>query len=105
MNATSTPDVQGCIAEAMSELSRFLGILHTRFGSQLPYDILTNLPNGLVQRDQLAERALRVALVSTVGEYFGWDTDEVTIFAAETLEDSNVHNLAAFLYGHVESRH
>ena len=52
----------------MAELSRFLGILHKRFGNQLPHDILTNLPNGIIQRDALAKHTVQVALVSALGD-------------------------------------
>ena len=86
------------MADAMAELSRFLGLLHKRFGDQLPYDILTNLPNGIVQREALAKHAVRVALVAALGEYLQWDPNEVTRLAVEVLEDGNLHYLAGILY-------
>ena len=60
MGAVNNPDVSGCVADAMAELSQFLGILHKRLGNQLPYDILTNLPSGIIQRDTLAKHSLRL---------------------------------------------
>jgi hypothetical protein len=103
MNTTNTPDVKGCIADAMAELSRFVALLHKRFGNQLPYDIFVNLPAGNVQRHTLAKHALRVALVAALGEYQQWDTEAVTRFAAEQLEDVNLHYLASLLYEHTGS--
>lgn len=98
MNTQSNPDIPSCVADAMAELSRFLGLLHKRFGSQLPYDILTNLPKGIVQREMLAKHAVRVALVAALGEYLQWDAPEVTRFAGDLLEDGNLHYLAGILY-------
>jgi hypothetical protein len=103
MTTVTNPDVQACVAEAFAELSRFLGLLHKRMGSQLPYDILTNLPNGIIERDALAKHTLRVALVAALVEYLQWDTEQVTRLAAEVLEDSNLHYLAGLLYEHTET--
>ncbi len=103
MSATTNPDFHGCVADALAELARFLGLLHNRFGSQLPYDILINLPAGIVHRETVAKHTVRFALVAALGEYLQWDTQQVTRLAAELLEDSNVHYLAGLLYEHCDS--
>jgi len=103
MSAIKNPDVPGCVADAMAELSQFLGILHKRLGNQLPYDILTNLPSGIIQRDTLAKHSLRLALVAALGEYLQWDAEQITRFSAELLEDSNLHYLAGLLWEHTNA--
>ena len=103
MSTPSNPDVAGCVTAAMAELSRFVGLLHKHFGNQLPYDILTNLPSGIVQRDTLAKHSLRLALVAALGEYLQWDTEQITRLAGELLEDSNLHYLAGLLWEHTDA--
>lgn len=99
----SARDQSHSITEAVEEMSRFIAILHKQFGSQLPHDVLYNLPNGMVQRDELPKHAVRVALVSAIGEYLNWGTEDVARFAAETLEDSNIHHLAKIVYEQIEN--
>jgi hypothetical protein len=103
MNTLTKPDFQDCVADAMAELSQFLGILHKQLDSQLPYDILTNLPAGIVQRDTIAKHTVRFAMVAALGEYLQWDTQQVTRLAAELLEDCNLHYLAGLLFEHCDT--
>jgi hypothetical protein len=98
MTQSTNTDLNECIADSLADLSQFLGILHKRFGSQLAYDIQTNLPSGRVERGSLASHAVRVALVAAIGEYLNWDTEQVCRFAAQALEDSNIHYLAKLIY-------
>lgn len=99
--APSPKDLTACMAEAMAELSRFEALLNKYFAMQFPYDLHTNLPSGLVRREDLAQHALRSALVSAIGELCGWEPDAVTELAAQILEDANIHDLAAVLYAEV----
>jgi hypothetical protein len=91
-------ELSDCTAEAMAELSRFIGLLHKYFAQQFPYDVHTNLPSGLVQRKDLAQHSVESAIVSVISEMYRWDTDAATQFAGRILEDSNVHDLAAVVF-------
>jgi|ERR1051325_923567 hypothetical protein len=103
MSTVNNTDVQGCVTGAFAELSQFVGLLHKHLGSQLAYDILSNIPSGIIEREMMAKHTLRFALVAAIGEYLRWDTAQVTRFAGEILEDSNLHYLAGLLFEHVES--
>jgi len=105
IEATPAPkELTACTAEAVAELSRFVALLHKYFAMQLPYDIHTNLPSRVIRREDLPQHTLRSALVSAIGEFQGWEPDAVTKLAAEILEDSNIHDLAAVLYAEVPPR-
>jgi len=91
-------DVRATISRAVEELGAFISILNKRFGGQLPHDVFSNLPDGVVQLQTLPKHAVRLALVGAIGEYLNWNTDQVSHFAAEVLEDSNVHDLAKLVY-------
>jgi len=100
--APAPKELTACMAEAMAELSRFEALLHRYFAMQFPYNLHTNLPSGIVRREDLPQHTLRSALVSAIGEFHRWEPDPITHVAAHILEDSNVHDLAAILYQHCE---
>jgi hypothetical protein len=100
---STTQSINHAITDAVKELAGFISILHKRFGSQLPHDVLNNLPANMVQYEKLPKHSVRMALVAAIGEYLNWDTEQVARFAAETLEDSNIHYLAKIVYDQLEN--
>lgn len=95
-------EIKASITEAIEEFSSFVAILHRRFASQLPHDLIGNAPRGLVQFDLLPKHAARVALVAAIGEYLSWDEKDAATFAAEILEDCNIHDLAKLIHQKIE---
>jgi hypothetical protein len=85
-------------AQAETEIARVLEILRIRIQRQLEYDLTENIPRGIVTPEESRTHALRHSLVATIGEWLNWDEDQAINFAAEILEDCNLHQLAAFLF-------
>jgi hypothetical protein len=96
-------EIKSCITEGIEEFSSFIATLHKRFASQLPHDVINNIPRGLVRFDAVSKHAVRVALVAAIGEYLNWDTKDVSRFVAELLEDSNIHDLAGIIHNRIET--
>jgi hypothetical protein len=96
-------EIKACITEGIEEFSGFVATLHKRFGSQLPHDVLNNIPRGLVRFEAVSKHAVRTALVAAIGEHLSWDTAQVSNFAADLLEDSNIHDLAKIIRDRIES--
>ena len=84
---------------AANEIARFSEILQRRILHQLTYDLLQNRRVGRVTDGDFKRHALRIGIVAAIGEWCQWDGDAVTQVAAEILEDSNLQDLAAPLYG------
>ncbi len=103
MHTLTQSEIKASITEAIEEFSSFVATLHKRFASQLPHDVLSNIPRGLVRFDMLPKHAIRAALVAAIGEYLSWDEGEVAALAAEILEDSNLHDLAKLIHERLEN--
>ena len=54
MHMLTRSEIKASITEAIEEFSSFIATLHKRFGSQLPHDVLNNIPRGLVRFDESA---------------------------------------------------
>jgi hypothetical protein len=96
-------EIKACMTEGIEEFSSFVATLHRRLASQLPHDVLNNVPRGLVRFEAVSKHAVRTALVSAIGEYLSWDTEEVATFAAEILEDSNLHDVSKLVLQRIEN--
>jgi hypothetical protein len=96
-------EIKSCITEGIQEFSSFVSTLHKRFSSQLPHDVVDNIPRGLVRFEAVSKHAVRVALVAAIGEYLSWDETEVANLSADILEDSNFHDLAQCIRNRIEN--
>jgi hypothetical protein len=92
-----TTEQSESLAEATNEIARFTEILHRRIHGQLRYDLEVNLPGARVKRQEMRTHALRSGIVSAIGEWLQWDPEQITLIAAEILDDSNLHDLAGLL--------
>ena len=93
---------QACAAASVA-FANFVALLQKAFNNQLTYDLQVNLPNRIVTAEAIPDHTLKVALATAVGEYYHWEADAVTRRAAEILEDSNLHHLAADLFEHCDT--
>jgi hypothetical protein len=74
-----TTEQSECLAEATKEIARFTEILHRRIHGQLRYDLEVNLPEARVKRQEMRTHALRSGIVSAIGEWLRWDSEQTNL--------------------------
>jgi hypothetical protein len=84
---------------ANAELAKFLDALHRRFQAQFAYNLQVNIPNGIARPEDVPCDTVRGAIVSAINDCHQWSVTEALRHAAELLEDANVHDIAAVVYG------
>lgn len=86
-------------SEIFREESKKIGAFAADFTKnaieQLSYDVLTNLPTGILNRSTIKNHALNSAIVSAISSMLKWDITETMEFCADLLEDVNAHTEAA----------
>lgn len=78
-------------------IGKFIGALATKAYNQLSHDIYTNVPTGIMSRDEVSGHALKSAIASALGELNHWDIYATLEMCAEILEDVNAHPEAKML--------
>jgi len=78
----------------------FSADLIERAQTQAAYDVITNMPTGIVDtldRDRATETVINSIVVIT-GKLIEWDIHHARKLAAKLLEEVNDHELAAYVY-------
>lgn len=83
-------DLDVRLNKANEELADFCTNLQKSVSRQAVYNELTNRPCGIEHRN-----ALRMGLVSAIGNLVQWDVIEALELAADIAEDVNAHSEAA----------
>jgi hypothetical protein len=66
--------------------------------AQLQHSLTTNVPKGILKREDIVENAFRHGLVSAFSKLNQWGIEPSVQLAAELLEDVNAHSLARPLF-------
>jgi hypothetical protein len=88
------PAPEKTLAAANEELGRFIVILMKRCNAQATYDLFENVLTNRVKQENVPGHAMRVGLVSAIGEYLGWDCDTAAKICVDILHDVNYHDAA-----------
>jgi len=92
---TSSTELTHHVEDAAKKAADFASTLNTRTVAQATYDMLTNVPCGVLHAaDATPETALRAALVLTIGQYLQWNITDAVNLCADILDDVNAHDLA-----------
>lgn len=70
--------------------------------SQLSYNIMNNVPLGIVSEKECVNHAIKTGLVSAIGNHVQWDIVEALELCADILEDVNAHKEAGFVRKMIE---
>lgn len=79
------------------KIGKFIGMLSEKAFNQLTYDIYTNVPTGVMSRQEVSGNALRSAISSACGVLNQWDIYSTLELCADILEDVNAHPEAKML--------
>lgn len=86
-----------------TELNRLLPKIIERVKAQAEYNITTNVPQGIVSREDCAGHALQSGIASALAAYLQWDCGAAADLAADLLEETNFHDAAAAVRKCLES--
>ena len=84
------------------KIGKFIGNLSEKCFNQLTYDVYTNVPTGVLTRDEVSGNALKSGIVSALGNLLDWDIDATLKFCADLCDDVNAHEEAGMLRALVE---
>lgn len=79
------------------KIGKFIGALSEKCFNQLTYDVYTNVPTGVMNRDDVSGHALKSGIASACGVLVQWDINEALELCANILEDVNAHPEAKML--------
>lgn len=75
--------------------AEFISTVINSINHQLEYDVLVNKKHGRIDdKTDIANHAIKIGLVHAIGKHIQWSTCDAISFAAEILEDCNLHGLA-----------
>lgn len=72
-------------------LGAMLVSLSQKATAQFQYNLETNLPRGIVKREDAVENALEHGVSAAVSTHTHWDCEAAVRYAGAILEDSNCH--------------
>lgn len=93
-------DVQQRFSEASKIAAKFCADLQSKICSQLMYDLMQNVPTGIIQRGGAAyhaKHAIERGLVSFIGAFVQWDLVDALNLGADIAEDVNAHGEAKLI--------
>ena len=97
LDAIGLHELDSLLSREQEHFAKFIGAVTKTFGSQLQYDAFTNIPCGILTREEFKGHALRQSIVSATASTFGFDIGDLREFCAAILQDANDHELAALI--------
>lgn len=89
-------DVEKRLRDGTQAVQEFLQMAGGRIYNQLHYDLLTNVPCGVLSRDEtVAHETIKTAMAGVIGHLVKWDISQAREMAFAILEDVNDHAFAA----------
>jgi hypothetical protein len=97
-------DIESQLAAGAEKITAVLAAMSTRMHQQMNYDLLTNVPCGVMQHDEVcdAKHAIRVGIVMAAGCLVGYDIYDARRLCAQILEDVNDSHGAAMMFEQAE---
>jgi hypothetical protein len=84
-------DVDGQFHEQFAEIATFCADLQKRACQQAAYNLLRNVPLGILTRDETKGHAIRSAIAGAVGALVEWSIDGALEIAGDIAEEVNAH--------------
>jgi hypothetical protein len=97
MKKTTAEEALSLHAELNDKIEAITSALRARAIAQLSYDVSTNLPKGILNRDELIENALNQGFTSGAAAYHQYGCEPAVNLAYSILEDCNCHREAKAL--------